>query len=226
MVIIIIIIAFGPYSVLEHRLPTRDLQASLSSSSSSTSSSSLSSSSSSSSSPLAPTQYWSTGYLQEISRHHYHHHHHHQHHHHRYHLHHHHHHRLWPLLITGAQATYKRSPGIIIIIIIINIIIIVIIFIIIIIIAFGPYSVLEHRLPTRDLQASLSSSASSSSSSSSSLPLAPTGAYAAYKRSPGIIIIISIIPGPYCFHFNSGATIPNPAGPHVADRGTTPRYEG
>ena len=33
-------------------------------------------------------------------------------------------------------------------------------------------------------------------------------------------------PGPYCFHFSSGATIPNPVGPHVADRGTTPRYEG
>ena len=33
-------------------------------------------------------------------------------------------------------------------------------------------------------------------------------------------------PGQYCFHFSSGATIPNPAGPHVADRGTTPSYEG
>ena len=33
-------------------------------------------------------------------------------------------------------------------------------------------------------------------------------------------------PGPYCFHFNSGATIPSPASPHVMDRGTTPRDEG
>ena len=38
--------------------------------------------------------------------------------------------------------------------------------------------------------------------------------------------VTSVQPGPYCFHFSSGATIPNPAGPHVADRGTTPRYEG
>ena len=34
------------------------------------------------------------------------------------------------------------------------------------------------------------------------------------------------VPGLYCSHFSSGATIPNPAAPHVADRGTTPRYEG
>ena len=38
--------------------------------------------------------------------------------------------------------------------------------------------------------------------------------------------IFSAAPGPYCFHFSSGANIPNPAGLHVADRGTTPRYEG
>ena len=30
------------------------------------------------------------------------------------------------------------------------------------------------------------------------------------------------IPGPYCSHFSSGVTIPNPAGPHMVDRGTTP----
>ena len=40
------------------------------------------------------------------------------------------------------------------------------------------------------------------------------------------IMLTESYPGPYCFHFSSGVTIPNPAGSHVADRGTTPRYEG
>ena len=45
------------------------------------------------------------------------------------------------------------------------------------------------------------------------------------KRDMKALDINTESPGPYCFHFSSGATIPNPAGPHVADRGTNPRYE-
>ena len=46
------------------------------------------------------------------------------------------------------------------------------------------------------------------------------------RQSQGTTRLAAQMPGPYCFHFSSGATIPNPAGRHVADRGTIPRYEG